>query len=369
MILPGDGLDALVALLIGEGRAVYGPVARDGAVVLDRIESPGALARGWTIEAGPGRYRAHPGGDAVFDHVIGPTPWKRFLHPPRETLYRMTRTAEGIAVTAPADEATPTPMAFLGVRPCDLAALAALDRAMTGGPHADPRYARRRAATLLIAVNCRVAAETCFCASMGTGPAAEAGYDLVLSELGRGDGTRFLIAAGSPQGAAVMAALPDLRPATDEDAAEARAGSGSAAAAQVRRVKPEGLPPRLRAASEHPHWDAVAARCLNCTNCTMVCPTCFCTSVEEVSDLAGTGFERRQRWDSCFTTDFSHVHGGSVRPSARSRYRQWLTHKLGTWPEQFGGDLGCTGCGRCIAWCPVGIDLTEELAILTEPAP
>ena len=118
---------------------------------------------------------------------------------------------------------------------------------------------------------------------------------------------------------------------------------------------------------EHPRWDEVAERCLACGNCTMVCPTCFCTTVEDVTDLAGEHVERHQRWDSCFTIDYSHIHGGAVRGSTRSRYRQWMTHKLATWIDQFGSS-GCVGCGRCITWCPVGIDITEEARAIRERA-
>jgi Fe-S-cluster-containing hydrogenase component 2 len=114
---------------------------------------------------------------------------------------------------------------------------------------------------------------------------------------------------------------------------------------------------------EHPRWDDVAERCLACTNCTLVCPTCFCGSVEDVTDLVGETAERWRRWDSCFTLDHSFLHGGSVRSSTRARYRQWLTHKLASWIDQF-GTSGCIGCGRCITWCPVGIDITEEVAAI-----
>ena len=111
---------------------------------------------------------------------------------------------------------------------------------------------------------------------------------------------------------------------------------------------------------EHPQWNNVTERCLNCANCTMVCPTCFCTTVEDVTDLTGEHAERWRKWDSCFTMDFSYIHGGSVRSSTQSRYRQWITHKLATWIDQF-GTSGCVGCGRCITWCPVAIDITEEV--------
>jgi Fe-S-cluster-containing hydrogenase component 2 len=115
---------------------------------------------------------------------------------------------------------------------------------------------------------------------------------------------------------------------------------------------------------EHPRWDDVAERCLSCTNCTLVCPTCFCFAVEDVNSLDGERAERTQRWDSCFTLGHSMLHGaGSVRGDTRSRYRQWLTHKLSTWWDQF-DESGCVGCGRCISWCPAGIDLTEEVAAI-----
>jgi succinate dehydrogenase/fumarate reductase-like Fe-S protein len=107
-------------------------------------------------------------------------------------------------------------------------------------------------------------------------------------------------------------------------------------------------------------WTETAKRCMTCTNCTMVCPTCFCTTVEDITDLTGTRAERMRKWDSCFTLEFSHIHGGSIRSSVLARYRQWLTHKFAYWKDQF-GTYGCVGCGRCITWCPVGIDVTEEI--------
>jgi Fe-S oxidoreductase len=127
-----------------------------------------------------------------------------------------------------------------------------------------------------------------------------------------------------------------------------------------RRLDTSDLPNLLYEHLEDSCWDKVAARCLSCANCTQVCPTCFCSDVVEVSDLLGQKSERIRRWDSCFNLDFSHVHGGNIRPGTRSRYRQWLTHKLASWIDQFGVS-GCVGCGRCITWCPVGIDLTAEV--------
>jgi ferredoxin len=198
---------------------------------------------------------------------------------------------------------------------------------------------------------------------MGTGPHAGSGFDLAMTELLDGDGHRFLIRAGTAAGADVLAALP-RRPADDATVARADGAVADAATRMVRSMPAHGLPDLLTESRESPHWDDVAARCLTCGNCTMVCPTCFCTTTEDVTDLTGDHAERWRRWDSCFDLDFSYVHGGSVRTSGQARYRQWITHKLGTWHDQFGSS-GCVGCGRCIAWCPAGIDITQEVAALS----
>jgi ferredoxin len=220
----------------------------------------------------------------------------------------------------------------------------------------------------VVAVNCFEPGGTCFCVSMGTGPKAEQGYDLALTELLEG-GHRFLVEAGSERGAEILAGLPH-RPAEPSDHAAAEASVSAAAERMGRTLDAADLRDLLARNLEHPRWDEVAERCLTCGNCTLVCPTCFCTTVEDHSDLTGAEAERVRLWDSCFSVDYSYIHGGSIRPSGRSRYRQWLTHKFGTWHDQFGSS-GCVGCGRCITWCPVGIDVTEELAAIraTEEVP
>jgi len=195
---------------------------------------------------------------------------------------------------------------------------------------------------------------------MGTGPrvAPGAGHDLALTEVLDGGRHWFLLEADSEQGRALAASLA-LREATPEELARARRVTDQAAARITRRLETDRLPQALQAQPEHPQWEDVARRCLTCANCTLACPTCFCSDVEDTSDLTGEHAERWRRWDSCFSVEFSYVHGGAVRPSPRARYRQWLTHKLSTWHDQFGSS-GCVGCGRCIAWCPAGIDLVAE---------
>ena len=361
VLLDRAGLQALLDVLAARGFDVIGPTLRDGAIVYDRIARIEALPVGWTDRQDAGRYRLERRADAaLFGYAVGPQSWKRFLHPPEELLWRARRQADGFTI-APAPP-PPAPFAFIGVRACELHAIAIQDRVFLGGAHQDPGYAARRQGAFLVALNCGTAGGACFCTSMGTGPRVEAGFDIALTELIHADRHDFLAVAGSDAGAALLAVLP-TRPAAPGSVAAADAVVAHTAASMGRQLDTVGLKELLQANPEHPRWDEVAARCLACANCTMVCPTCFCTSVADHTDLAGTEAERVKRWDSCFTADFSFIHGGSVRASGKSRYRQWMTHKLAHWIDQFGSS-GCVGCGRCIAWCPVGIDITAEAAAI-----
>jgi formate hydrogenlyase subunit 6/NADH:ubiquinone oxidoreductase subunit I len=359
MVIDVPGLAALLHALGGGGREVIGPTVRDGVIVYDTIASIDDLPRGVEDDQDCGRYRlGRRADDAFFAHVVGPHSWKRYLHPPAVTLFRSRRGPDGLTFSGD-DEPVPS-RAFFGVRPCELAAIAVQDRVLLGGGHVDTVYAARRERCLLVAVSCTRPGGTCFCASLGTGPAARAGFDLALTEM-LDPVHRFLVEVGTERGEAVMRTVPH-RPPDAQDLAQAEELATSAAQAMGRGLEMNGLKELLYARSEDARWEEIGRRCLACANCTLVCPTCFCTTVEDVTDLAG-GAERRRRWDSCFTLDFSYVHGGSVRTSPGARYRQWITHKLASWQDQF-GTPGCVGCGRCITWCPVGIDITAEARAL-----
>lgn len=365
-ILDIQGLQALIAALARAGYRVLGPRVRDGAVVCDSLESVEQLPAGVVEEQAGGHYRLHEittagGLRPLFAHVVGPQGWKRFLHPPEEPLFRVEISGGNLAFHSPEPE--PVRHAFIGVRACELAAMAIQDRVLMEGVHPDTAYRRRRESLFILAVNCSRAAETCFCLSMGTGPAVEQGYDLLLTELTAGGRHRFLLESGSEAGEALLGELPGEEP-DDADLEEKRTLL-AATARQVKRAMPEDAAEILAAGLESPHWEEVARRCLHCGNCTAVCPTCFCTRGEERSALDGSASERWRLWDSCFNESFSYIHGGALRRSGAARYRQWITHKLLHWREQF-GTAGCTGCGRCITWCPVGIDITEEVRRLAQ---
>ncbi|MFF0533332.1 4Fe-4S dicluster domain-containing protein [Nocardia amikacinitolerans] len=362
VVIDRAGLDRLVDVLRERGYRVIGPQVRGNAIVLDELDSGAQLPAGWGVETAPGRYRLHRRDDeAVFAHSAGPGSWKQFLHPPRRKIAQLGPDLEMEPV---AD--TPVRSAFLGVRGCDLTSIAILGRVLGGGEHPDASFTARRKDLFVVAVNCTEPGGVCFCASMGTGPGVSAGYDLALTERVDAQGHRFLVDVGSADGAEILAALA-ARPADAAEITDARA-EVSAAADRMGRTMPEvDIRALLRDSRESPHWEDVASRCFTCGNCTMVCPTCFCTTTEDVTDLTGDHAERWEHWSSCFELDFSYQHGGSVRQSGESRYRQWISHKLSTWYDQFGSS-GCVGCGRCIAWCPAEIDLTAEVARLAELA-
>jgi sulfhydrogenase subunit beta (sulfur reductase) len=355
--------DGLLAALARRGYTIVGPRVREQAIVYDEITSAEDLPIGWTDEQDGGHYRLRRRDDeALFGYAVGPHSWKQYQLPANVTLWRARVDQDGglSEVTEPPRESSR--LAFLGARSCELHAIGILDSVLLGGTHSDPADSARTEDVFIIAVQCAQAGGTCFCVSMHTGPVAERGFDLALTEILDGAIHRFVVEVGSERGADVLGDVPH-RAAADVDLDASHAVHARTAADMGRELDTTDIKDLLYRNYEHPRWDEVAERCLTCGNCTMVCPTCFCTTVEDVTDLTGEYVERSQRWDSCFTIDYSHIHGGAVRRSSRSRYRQWMTHKLASWWDQF-GTSGCVGCGRCITWCPVGIDLTEEAAAI-----
>jgi len=355
------GVQTLIEVLGASGYRVLGPTLRDGAIVYDEVARIEDFPVGWTDRQEAGCYSLERRtDDAVFGFAVGPHSWKRLLHPPVERLFAVVNDGTGLTIDPVADE--PQKLAFIGVRACELRAIAIQDRVFCEGRYVDTRYERRRRDAFIVAVNCSEAGGTCFCVSMQAGPAVDSGFDLALTELPAGEGADFLVEVGSEAGATLLRQVPH-RPATGAQIEAARDVLARTASRMGRSMETAGIKALLQGNPHHPRWDEVAERCLSCGNCTMVCPTCFCTTVEDSSDLAGGTAGRTRKWDSCFTLDFSFLHGGSVRQTGAARYRQWLTHKLANWIDQF-GTSGCVGCGRCITWCPVGIDITEEVAAM-----
>lgn len=356
-----EALQQLITLLQQRGYQVIGPVVRDGAIVYDRVKCCEDLPAGWTDRQEAGRYRLRRRSDtAFFGYGVGPQSWKKFLHPAEVRLFAANREGSGFRILDKGG--APPRFAFLGVRACELAAIHAQDQVLNGKSFADPVYQKRREGVFIIAVNCTQSAGTCFCGSLHTGPRVTDGFDLALTEILENGQPVLLVETGSPDGEEILRSI-ETRKAPAGLCRQADEAVERAAASQVRHLETKGIREALQANFDHPRWDHAAARCLACANCTMVCPTCFCTNIEDSSDVGGNYAERWRKWDSCFTQAFSYIHGGSVRSSVKSRFRQWVTHKLGYWVDQF-GNLGCVGCGRCITWCPAGIDITEEIRVI-----
>jgi len=352
-----EELSALIAALRGAGYRVIGPQVRDDAILFGPLGSTEEMPWGRGDHQAPGSYRLEPRpGPRCFAWANGPQALKPMLFTARETLWRAIRDQSGdlrFEDNPPGADKT----AVIGVRSCDLAGLALQDKHFLHKAP-DPWYRARREALFLVAVDCSHPSESCFCASTGDGPGVTGGTDLALSELDEG----FLVRAYTEAGRAVHDALP-LTEAGAEQIERARREVEAAAAAQTRSIPGRALRDPLFANLEHPRWDEVAERCLACGNCVAVCPTCFCHAEREQPALDGGSTEHLRQWDSCYSAEHSYVHGFLLRPDTRSRFRQWLTHKLAGWHDQYGRS-GCVGCGRCITWCPVGIDITEEAAVL-----
>jgi len=353
------GLSRLVEALKADGYTVMAPILRQGVLALGAIDSAEQIPRGVRDEQEAGRYRlARSDPDLFFQYVVGADSPKRFLIPPSLPLFDL-RLQDGSFVfrnTMP----KPPKLALLGIRPCDLAAIHALDRVFASRSRCetDVYFNRVRQQLLIIVVNCTRPGGTCFCNSMGTGPAATEGFDLSLTELRAG----FVLKVGSARGAQLAAKL-ELREPSPAELELMELRLDQAREHMGRHMQTAGLAQILEQNPEHPYWQEIASKCLGCGNCTMVCPTCFCSSMVDGNDLASGEASRTRLWDSCYTHQFTYTTAGPVRASIRGRHRHWVRHKLSTFWEQFNCS-GCVGCGRCITWCPVGIDITAEVAAI-----
>lgn len=363
------GLTGIVGELDRAGYEVWGPAVRDGVITTRRLHEGDSFPVGWGAEQSPGSFRLVDSGDrSHFSWAVGAQTWKPLLHPPSVVSMRFTQAErdQTVAVGVPGRPARP--LALFGLRPCDLAALDTLDHALQDAPvSAEPTYRARRDDAFLVVVNCGVPASTCACTSFGTGPhvAGRRSHDLEITELldaaRPGAEPEYVVAPIGERGVDVLERVAAHVPGAEVDdrrAAAVAAQRAGASAAIRRHLSTDRIRDALGAARNLDRWADVAEQCVACGNCTAVCPTCFCTTVNDVGDLSGHHVERRRDWESCFSLEFSRLGDRCVRSSVASRYRQWMTHKLGTWHDQF-GESGCVGCGRCTTWCPVGIDFLE----------
>jgi len=365
-IFESNDFNKLLDVLKIKGYRTIGPTLKDETIVYGELNSVEQLPVGWVDNQDAGSYRLTKRTDGTFfSYVVGPYSLKKFLFPSAMRLWQAELNGSKFKFIAQNEEIQK--FAFIGVRSCDIHALLIQDRVFLNGSYLDPHYKLRREHIFVLAVNCGNAAGTCFCNSIGTGPRATSGFDLALTEILDNNSHNFLVEIGTELGSEILNSIPN-RKANEMEKSIADDITKKTIEKMGRNLNTSNIKELLYNNYENPRWDDVAKRCLTCANCTMVCPTCFCSTIEDLTDLKGDNTERWRKWDSCFTMDFSYIHGGSIRSSTKSRYRQWITHKLATWIDQF-GISGCVGCGRCITWCPVAIDITEEIQAIRENNP
>lgn len=312
---------------------VFGPILKKrGQTVFERIDEAKSLH---------------------LDYCSTMTAPRKFIYPPEQKLFKIDRDKNQIQTLITDDERNNI---IFGIHPCDMHAIFVLDKVFLG-EYKDLHYSKLRQETITVVLNCNKACDKGFCASMRTGPFLKIAqdYDLQLTSMGE----YYLVESGSERGRGLIEKVKNLKEATKQDFEDKIRQEEEAIDSFTKGIDTEGLAELLmRSLDHHIYKDIAEVRCLGCTNCTMVCPTCYCYNIEDHTSLDLKTTERRRHWDSCQELNFAGVHGGNFRSSRGARLRQFVTHKLSAWVEQY-GCFGCVGCGRCMAWCPTGIDLTE----------
>ena len=358
VFLPRADLGLLYQALIDEGYQVVGPQQQDGAIIFDYLDDVRDLPWGAQEKVAPGSYQLVQSDEQrCFSWNTGPQAFKPFLFKPTQLLWTGQETSTG--VTFKPVEPNAKPLAFLGVRSCDISALYLQDKHFMHGVYADTWYTEQRNQLCIIAVNCSQSAQTCFCVSTGDGPEASFGFDLLLDEVDDG----YLILPKGEKGNRVLARLA-VQDATTIQLDQAKEQLQTASIQSRKMPEAETLKRLIRHLNDK-QWLQIAERCLACGNCTSVCPTCFCSKQESSQELSTNEYQQVRYWDSCFSEQHSHIAGKTIRGKISQRYRQWMLHKLVTWQDQYQRS-GCVGCGRCISWCPVAIDLVEEVNVILE---
>lgn len=357
--LPHARIDDLLTVLKTDGYKCVAPRQHDGAINYATLNKAAELPWGYHDEQAPAHYALSKSDHQhAFGFVLPSASVKPMLFKAKEPVWKVARDTVGKLKFEPVVEYEK--IAVFGIRPCDLRGIEIQDRVFMENSYNDVRYTKRRENQFLIAMNCTKAHSNCFCVALGDSPHANHGYDLAMTELCGSCGAGFVVAIGSEKGRVVLEKL-NLAAASGGQAQLALERIKQAETMQTKTLPPiKQIEAKLMANLEHPQWDDVAARCLSCGSCTQACPTCFCHNEHDEANVLGTETIHTRVWDSCFSIDHSYTHGETYRETPKYRYRQWLTHKFSTWRDQF-RTKGCVGCGRCVTWCPVKIDVVDEI--------
>lgn len=327
--LPKQQLDFFASVLQQFGE-VHAPVARNGRFVFARLDR-------WS--------------DAALDYDRTILPPKKYFLPPCETMFRYRR-ATGYV---PASEDLERKIVLFGVHACDIYGLNILDDVFAG-KFPDPYFQARRKNVSVIGIDC-TPDEKCFCRSMRA-DFVDHGFDLFLYDIG----DYYLTLVGTARGDdMVLAAEPLFEPVTSEDTDEYKRRSEAKRRAFQLDVEIRDLPEIFEMEYKAEIWEELGKRCLSCGSCSMVCPTCYCYDVVDEVELGTREGARVRRWDSCLFSSHALVAGGeNFRESAASRIKFRFYHKQRGFVAEYGRP-SCIGCGRCMAVCPVKIDIVEVL--------
>lgn len=284
---------------------------------------------------------------------------KKIVFPQREVFFTFKQTGRASWENT-ANMPEEKPAIVFGVRPCEARALTLTDRVF-GGDFSDPYYWRRRNNTVLVGLSCNTPPSTnCFCLSVNGSPNSGVGMDILMTDLGE----TFLLAAETEKGERLVRENKELFAEVESSHKTKLKEIHSAAEAQIKRSlkEVEAISTRLKDMFESPIWEDESFGCIRCGICTYLCPTCHCFDInDEVTQALPMTGNRVRTWDNCQFPDFTmHSSGHNPRPDKASRLRQRLLHKFLYFPENEGAQQ-CTGCGRCITLCPVGIDIIEIL--------
>ena len=329
----------------------YGYKYHNGKVVFGEISGVDEIPLAVSDIQKPGFYRVLPGYRFRHSHCSP----KDFLLPPEHRVLTVSQNYEVVEDI----ESMDSDIVFFGIKSCDRKAIDILDRILY---NKHPVYTRRRDSVKIIVVEeCLEPGETCFCSAVNAGPTISKGFDIAYARL---DQNTVLFKYGSSVGEKMLRSIGLRKAGKDTikvylDMVEKAVSITKSRIPDVKSI--QGI---LReVASDRDLWEEVSSRCVGCGNCNYVCPTCFCT---EIDDRVGNGFSTRVGiWIGCLTYTYGLVAGGHFRRELFTRYRHFVLHKFLFYPKQV-EDIGCVGCGRCITWCPLGIDLRDTLKRVAE---
>ncbi len=250
--------------------------------------------------------------------------------------------------------------AIVGIRPCDALAFQLVRINFDNPQYQDPWWVRRMDSTTLVGLGCNEPCASCFCTSVGSAPFSERGLDALMYDLG----DRFLVKGVTSRGEAFLKMI-ELGAEPDESllqkAADLRNTADKKISSRVPTEKLKGK--RVSELFDAPFWDRVSFSCINCGTCTYLCPTCWCFDIQD--EVYGKNGDRIRNWDACMFPLFTlHGSGHNPREKKIQRVRQRFMHKLKYYVDKYDDGVACVGCGRCVQFCPVNIDIREVFELM-----